>query len=39
MPEEFWAVGQFYEDFRQVSDEEVIRLIQRRRGAGQGAAQ
>ncbi|GAW93660.1 phosphoribosyltransferase [Calderihabitans maritimus] len=27
-PEPFYAVGQFYEDFRQVSDEEVIELLQ-----------
>jgi putative phosphoribosyl transferase len=26
-PEDFWGVGQFYDDFSQVSDEEVIRLI------------
>lgn len=27
-PESFWAIGQFYEDFPQVSDEEVIELLQ-----------
>ncbi|HEY7311467.1 MAG TPA: phosphoribosyltransferase family protein [Gemmataceae bacterium] len=27
MPEEFWAIGQFYEDFTQVEDEEVIELL------------
>ncbi len=27
-PSDFYAVGQFYEDFRQVSDDEVIDLIQ-----------
>jgi len=27
VPEDFWAVGQFYEDFRQVEDEEVIALL------------
>ncbi len=26
-PEPFWAVGMFYEDFRQTSDEEVKRLL------------
>ena len=26
-PEEFWAIGQFYEDFTQVEDEEVIELL------------
>lgn len=26
-PESFWAVGQFYEDFTQVEDEEVVRLL------------
>jgi len=26
-PEEFWAIGQFYEDFAQVEDEEVIELL------------
>jgi putative phosphoribosyl transferase len=26
-PELFWAVGQFYEDFRQVEDEEVVELL------------
>src|SRR5579884_1986148 len=25
--EDFWAVGQFYEDFRQVEDEEVVSLL------------
>lgn len=27
-PDEFMAVGQFYKDFRQVSDEEVVELLQ-----------
>jgi predicted phosphoribosyltransferase len=27
-PEDFWAIGQFYEDFSQVEDEEVVRLLQ-----------
>jgi putative phosphoribosyl transferase len=26
-PEEFWAIGQFYEDFTQVDDEEVLNLL------------
>jgi putative phosphoribosyl transferase len=26
-PELFWAVGQFYKDFRQVEDEEVVQLL------------
>jgi len=28
-PEDFWAVGQFYQDFTQVEDEEVVRLLRR----------
>jgi predicted phosphoribosyltransferase len=27
-PEDFWAVGQFYQQFEQVEDEEVLRLLQ-----------
>ena len=34
MPEAFYAIGQFYDDFSQVADEEVTSLIQR---AGQRA--
>jgi putative phosphoribosyl transferase len=26
-PEEFWAIGQFYEDFSQVEDEKVLELL------------
>jgi predicted phosphoribosyltransferase len=26
-PEEFWAVGQFYEDFTPVEDKEVVELL------------
>ena len=26
-PEQFWAIGQFYEDFTQVEDEEVVQLL------------
>ncbi len=28
-PEEFYAIGQFYADFHQVSDEEVVALLER----------
>ena len=35
-PEDFYAIGQFYEDFSQVADEEVTRLLHR---AAQSAAQ
>jgi putative phosphoribosyl transferase len=35
-PTPFWAVGAFYEDFRQVSDEEVIDLL--KRAGSQGLA-
>ena len=27
-PEEFWAIGQFYEDFSQIADEEVVAMLQ-----------
>lgn len=27
-PQQFWAIGQFYEDFHQLSDEETIALLQ-----------
>lgn len=26
-PEDFWAIGQFYEDFTQVKDEEVVEIL------------
>ena len=26
-PEAFWAIGQFYEDFTQVEDEQVLQLL------------
>lgn len=29
VPEEFYSVGQFFEEFKQVSDEEVIRILNR----------
>ena len=34
-PPDFWAVGQFYRYFPQVSDEEVRRLLEESRGASQ----
>jgi putative phosphoribosyl transferase len=39
-PEEFYAIGQFYADFRQVDDEDVVTLLDRahqRSGIAQGA--
>jgi hypothetical protein len=33
-PEQFWAIGQFYEDFTQVEDEEVVRLLREFAPAG-----
>lgn len=39
MPTVFYAVGQFYEDFAQTTDEEVIALLHRgRSGSGPGAS-
>jgi putative phosphoribosyl transferase len=32
-PENFWAVGQFYQDFRQVEEEEAVELLRRYGGA------
>jgi putative phosphoribosyl transferase len=32
-PAEFYAVGQFYRDFRQVEDAEVVELLRRGSGA------
>ena len=26
-PKYFWAIGQFYEDFKQVEDEEVLEIL------------
>lgn len=37
-PEGFFAVGQFYGEFRQVDDEEVIALLAAETGATQGSA-
>jgi predicted phosphoribosyltransferase len=28
-PAEFWAVGQFFADFRQVEDEEAVDILRR----------
>jgi len=35
-PEPFFAVGQFYQNFTQTSDDEVIRILQKRAEAKQG---
>jgi predicted phosphoribosyltransferase len=35
-PPELWAIGYWYEDFEQVSDEEVVLLLERSRGAEAG---
>ncbi len=37
-PEPFYSVGAFYRDFTQTSDEEVIDLLARAAGAGDGAS-
>lgn len=37
-PEEFWAIGQFYDDFRQTTDEEVAALLSGAAGPDAGAA-
>ncbi len=34
-PVEFWAIGQFYEDFSQVEDDEVVKLLREFAPAGQ----
>lgn len=34
IPDEFYGVGQFYEDFQQVSDEEVMYYLGKLRGLG-----
>lgn len=36
-PEEFWAIGQFYEDFTQVEDDEVVSLLREFAPAGVAA--
>jgi predicted phosphoribosyltransferase len=36
-PPNFYAVGQWYEDFRQVEDEEVVSLLQRASGGAEGS--
>lgn len=38
IPEEFLSVGQFYEDFSQVSDSEVIRILKEDRGTSSQAS-
>jgi putative phosphoribosyl transferase len=35
-PSPFYAVGEFYEDFRQVSDDDVVRLLARAVGRTAG---
>jgi predicted phosphoribosyltransferase len=37
-PADFWAVGQFYRDFEQVSDERVVELLQEFHGHGKPPA-
>jgi putative phosphoribosyl transferase len=37
-PRDFWAIGQFYGDFRQVDDEEVVKLLRAVAPAAQEAA-
>jgi putative phosphoribosyl transferase len=37
-PESFYAIGQFYDDFTQTSDEEVVRLLERARSRDATAA-
>jgi len=37
-PEDFWAIGQFYEDFTQVADAEVVALLREFAPATRGAA-
>jgi len=37
-PEDFWAIGQFYRDFTQVEDEEVIDLLRAQASSSQGVA-
>lgn len=32
-PEDFWAIGQFYEDFHQIEDEEVVALLREQAAA------
>lgn len=32
-PEQFWAIGQFYEDFAQVEDEQVVEMLKQSRSA------
>ncbi len=34
IPEDLWAIGFWYEDFRQLDDEEVVELLERGRATG-----
>jgi putative phosphoribosyl transferase len=34
VPEDLWAIGYWYRDFRQVSDEEVVAMLEQVRGEG-----
>lgn len=36
-PAEFFAVGQFFEDFTQVADEDVVVILQRHKAAADAA--
>jgi putative phosphoribosyl transferase len=36
-PEDFWAIGQFYEDFSQLDDEEVVALLRQTIGSPENA--
>ncbi len=38
LPDERWAIGDFYEDFSQTSDEAVVALLERPRPASLGAS-
>jgi predicted phosphoribosyltransferase len=37
-PSEFFAVGQFFEEFAQVTDEDVVAILQRHKAAGEPVA-
>jgi predicted phosphoribosyltransferase len=36
-PEEFWGVGQFYDDFSEVTDDEVIQMLKQANGLSEAA--
>jgi predicted phosphoribosyltransferase len=38
LPEDLWAIGQFYDDFTQVPDAEVVRLLEENRRTRRGGA-